>query len=82
MHIARDMGVSIQREGCFRMAKNAGERFGIHAAGQCMGGEGMSEIVEAHVGQFRFSQQLLHAVVSTVGHDGIFRTDGIVEDPL
>ena len=35
------MGVGVQRERGFRVAQNAGERFGIHAAGQRVSGEGV-----------------------------------------
>lgn len=38
------MGVGVQRERGFRVAQNAGERFGIHAAGQRVSGEGVPEI--------------------------------------
>lgn len=35
------MGVGVQRERGFRVAQNAGERFGIYAAGQRVSGKGV-----------------------------------------
>ena len=35
------MGVGIQREGGVGVAQDTGQRFGIHAAGKGMGGEGV-----------------------------------------
>ena len=35
------MGVGVQGEAGFGVAQNAGERFGIHSAGQGVGGEGV-----------------------------------------
>ena len=64
------------------MAQNAGERFCIHAAGQCVSCEGVSEVVEAHIRQSCFRQKLFHAGVAAVRHDGIFRVDRVREDPL
>ena len=39
MHIARDVRIGIEGERSFRMPQDSRERFGIHAAGQRMGGE-------------------------------------------
>ena len=39
------------------------------------------EIVKAHIGQPCFRQQLFHAGVTAVRHDGIFRVDRVREDP-
>ena len=36
------MGVGVQREGRIGVAQDSGQRFGIHAAGEGMGGEGVS----------------------------------------
>ena len=41
LHFAGHMGVSVQREAGIGMAENAGESLGVHAAGDCVGGEGM-----------------------------------------
>ena len=35
------MGVGVQREGRIGLSQNAGQCFGVHAAGKGMGGEGM-----------------------------------------
>ena len=35
------MGVGVQREGRIGVSQNAGQRLGIHAAGEGVGGEGM-----------------------------------------
>lgn len=35
------MGVGIQREGRIGVSQNAGQRFGVHAAGEGMGCEGV-----------------------------------------
>ena len=35
------MGVGVQREGRIGVSQNAGQRFGVHAAGEGMGCEGM-----------------------------------------
>ena len=75
------MGVGVQRERGFRVAQNAGERFSIYAAGQRVSGEGVPEIVKAHIGQPCFRQQLFHAGVTAVRHDGVFRVDRVREDP-
>ena len=35
------MGVGVQREGGVGVAQDTGQRFGVHAAGKGMGGEGV-----------------------------------------
>ena len=35
------MGVGVQREGRIGVAQDAGQRLGVHTAGEGMGGEGM-----------------------------------------
>ena len=35
------MGVGVQREAGIGMSQNAGQRFGIHSAGEGVGGEGV-----------------------------------------
>ena len=47
------MGVGVQREGRIGVAQDSGQRFGIHAAGEGMGGEGVAQVVEADAGQPR-----------------------------
>ena len=58
------------------------QRFGIHAAGQRVSGEGVPEIVKAHIRKSCFRQQLFHAGVTAVRHDGVFRVDRVREYPL
>ena len=41
MHIARSVGVGVHGEAGLCMAQDTGQRFGIHAIGQCVGGEGV-----------------------------------------
>ena len=64
------------------MAQNAGEVFGIHAAGKGMGCEGVSKIMEANVGESRIRQNLFHALVGGVGNHRMLRSDRVMEDPF
>lgn len=41
------MGIGVQREGRIGVAQDAGQGFGVHAAGKGVGGEGMTQIMEA-----------------------------------
>ena len=41
------MGVGIQREGGVGVAQDTGQGFGVHAAGQGVGGKGVPQVVEA-----------------------------------
>ena len=45
------MGVGIQREGGIGVAQDTGQRFGIYAAGEGVGGEGVTQIMKADAGQ-------------------------------
>ena len=45
------MGVGVQCEAGIGVAQYAGQRFGIHAAGESVGCEGVTQIVEADAGQ-------------------------------
>ena len=47
------MGVGVQREGRIGVAQDAGQRLGVHTAGEGMGGEGMAQIMESNAGQPR-----------------------------
>ena len=76
------MGVGVQREGHIGMSQDTRQRLGVHAAGECMSGEGMSEIVEADAGQTRTPQQCPHVVIGGAGIYGVFRLDRVREDPL
>ena len=51
------------------MAQDTGQRFGIHAAGEGVGGKGMTQIVEADAGQPRPPEQRLHVEVGRAGAD-------------
>ena len=35
------MGIGVQREGRIGVPQDAGQRFGVHAAGESVGGEGV-----------------------------------------
>ena len=76
------MGVGIQREGGVGVAQDAGQRFGIYAAGKGMGCEGMTQIVEADAGESCPLEQRFHVAIRRVGIDGIFRLHRIREYPL
>ena len=64
------------------MSQNSGERSGIHAAGEGMGGEGVTKIVEADVRQSRFLQQTFQPCIATGGMNRLFRLERVGEDPL
>ena len=64
------------------MAQDTGQCFGIHAAGEGVGGEGVTQIMKADAGQPRPLEQRLHVAISRVGIDGIFRLHRIREYPL
>ena len=57
------MGVGVQREGRIGVSQNAGQRFGVHAAGEGMGCEGMAQIVEADAGEFCPLEHCLHVAI-------------------
>ena len=46
LHIRCDVGVGVQREAGIGMPQNSRQGFGVHAAGDGVGGEGMPQIVE------------------------------------
>ena len=64
------------------MAQDTGQGFGVHTAGECVGGEGMTQIVEADAGQPRPLEERFHVAIGRVGIDGIFRLHRIREYPL
>jgi len=76
------MGVCVQREAGIGMAQNARQRFGIYAAGESVGGEGVTQIMEADAGQPRPLKQRLHVAIRRVGIDWIFRFHWVRKDPL
>lgn len=76
------MGVGVQRERRIGVTQDAGQRFGIHAAGEGMGGEGVTQIMKADAGQPRPLEERLHVAISRVGIDGIFRLHRVREYPL
>jgi len=76
------MGVGVQREGRIGVTQDSGQRFGIHAAGEGVGGEGVAQIVEADAGESCPLEQRLHVAISRIGIDGIFRLHRIREYPL
>ena len=76
------MGVGIQREGGVGVAQDTGQGFGVHTAGEGVGCEGVTQIVEANAGQPRPLEQRLHVAIRRVGVDGIFRLHRVREYPL
>ena len=76
------MGVGVQREGRIGVSQNAGQRFGVHAAGESVGGEGVTQIMKADAGQASPLEQSLHVAIGRIRIDGIFRLHRVWEDPL
>ena len=76
------MGVGVQREGGVGVAQDARQRFGIHAAGESVGGEGVTQIMKADAGQTRPLEHCLHVAIGRIGIDWIFRLHRIREYPL
>ena len=76
------MGVGIQREGRISVTQDARQRFGVHAAGESVGGEGVAQVVEADAGQPRPLEQRLHVAIRRVGINRVFRLHRVWEDPL
>ena len=76
------MGIGVQREGRIGVPQDAGQRFGVHAAGKGMGGEGVAQIVEADTGQPRPPEQRFHVEVGRAGVDRILRLHWVGEYPL
>lgn len=76
------MGVGVQREGRIGVSQNAGQRFGVHTAGEGVGGEGVTQIMKADAGESRPLEQRLHVAISRIGIDGIFRLHRVREYPL
>ena len=64
------------------MTQDAGERLGVHAAGQRMGRECVSEVVEADAGQAGVFQQYLQSAVGGAGIDGQLWLQRIGEYPI
>ena len=76
------MGVGVQRERRIGVTQDAGQRLGIHSAGKGVGGEGVTQIMEADAGQPRPLKERFHVAIGCVGVDGIFRLHRIREYPL
>ena len=64
------------------MAQDAGQGFGVNAAGESVGGEGMTQIMKADAGESCPLEERLHVAISRVGIDGIFRLHRVGEYPL
>ena len=75
------MGVGVQREGRIGVAQDSGQRLGIHATGEGVGGEGVPQIMKADVGQARPLEQGLHVVIGRVGIEGVLRFHRVREYP-
>ena len=67
MHIGGYMRVGVQRETGIGMPKYFRERLGIHAARQCVGCEGVAQVVESHLLALRSFEDLLEFAVDRVG---------------
>ena len=67
------MGVGIQREGGVGVAQDTGQGFGVHTAGEGVGGEGVTQIVEADTGQPRPLRSVFmwrYAALGSTGSSG------------
>jgi len=49
LHIVGDVRIGVQREPGAEVAQHTGQGFYIHAAGDCHRGEGVSEVMIAHM---------------------------------
>ena len=49
--ISGDVGVDVQGKGRLGVAQDAGQRLGVHAAGQGVSGEGVTQVMEPDAGQ-------------------------------
>lgn len=67
------MGVGVQRKAGIGMSQNAGQRFGIHATGEGVCGEGVAQIMETDAGQPCPLEKRFHVAIRRIGIDGIFR---------
>ena len=76
------MGVGVQREGRIGVTQDSGQRFGIHAAGEGVCGEGVTKIMKADAGQVCPLEERFHVAIGRVGVDGIFRLHRVREYPL
>ena len=76
------MGVGVQGEGRIGVTQDAGQGLGIHTAGQCVGGEGVPQVMEANQRQSGIAQQSFHPVVGRLRRQRQLRHGGIVEDPI
>lgn len=76
------MGIGVQREGRIGVAQDAGQRFGVHAAGESVGGEGVTQIMKTDAGQARPLKERFHVAIGRIGVDWIFRLHGVREDSL
>ena len=52
------------------VTRHAGERLGVHAAGEGVDSEGVPQIVDADIGQARPLEQRVHVVAGPAGIDG------------
>ena len=79
--MACGVGVGVHGEAGFCMAQDTGQRFGIHATGQRVGGEGVAQIVKPKVRQVVFRQDFFQLTVCGGRIHGRFRMEWIVKDP-
>lgn len=64
------------------MAQDTGQGFGVHTAGEGVGCEGVTQVMEADAGQPRPLEQRFHVAIGRIGIDGIFRLHRVREYPL
>ena len=76
------MGVGVQREGGIGVAQDARQRFGVHAAGEGVGSEGVAQIMETDAGESCPLEERFHVAIGCIGVDGIFRLHRVREYPL
>ena len=67
---AGDVGIGVQGKPCGEVAQHPGHRFHIHPVLQHQGGEGVSQVVEPHLGQSCPFQHPVEHMQHTVRRDG------------
>ena len=64
------------------MPQNPRQGFGVYTTGEGVGGEGVTQVMEADAGQPRPLEERFHVAICRVGIDGIFRLHRVREYPL
>ena len=76
------MRVGVEREAGVRVTQNPGQRFRVHAAGECVCCERMTKIMEANARQSRFLQQRFEPPVCRPRIHRQFRAGRLWKNPL